>query len=82
LRTAPQEESNTIAERTAEPVDGRLRRNAAERLLEWSFSRGDIAATLGYSEAWVREVHETQQLDESWRSTEHRSSSGDDHTTE
>ena len=69
-----------MAERTAEQVDERLQRDAVERLLQWGFSRDDIAATLGQSEAWVHEVEEMQRFDDSWPPTR-RESPMTDHTT-
>ncbi len=71
-----------MAERTAEPVDETLRRDAVARLLKWGFSRTDIAATLGQSEAWVREVQEAQPIDDSPRSTSLVSPITDHTTTE
>jgi hypothetical protein len=40
-----------MVERTADPVDGTLQEAAIERLVEWSFSREEITATLGHSDA-------------------------------
>lgn len=60
-----------MTERTVESVDGTLQCEAVERLLEWGFSREDITATIGHSEAWVREVQETQRPQDGQRSTTH-----------
>lgn len=58
-----------MSERTAESVDGTLQREAVERLLEWGFSPDDIAANVGHSEAWVREVQRERRIDDSARSS-------------
>ena len=66
-----------MAERTSGLDGGTLQRTATERLLDWGFSREDIAATLGHSTAWVRGVQDSTRSDHWPRSTEHRSSSTD-----
>jgi hypothetical protein len=40
-----------MAERTAGSVDGTLQGAAIEQLVEWGFSREEITATLGHSDA-------------------------------
>lgn len=69
-----------MTERTAEQADETLQRDAVERLLDWGFSQEDIAASLGHSKAWVREVQETRRIDGLRRSTNHLSP-GPDQTT-
>lgn len=71
-----------MAERTAEQVDESLQRDAVERLLDWGFSRDDIAATLGQSEAWVCDVEETRRIHDSRRSTNQKSPIPEDTTRE
>jgi hypothetical protein len=70
-----------MVERTADPVDETLQRAAIERLLEWGFSREEITATLGHSDAQIREVQETQRITDPLKSTKRQSSSMDDNNT-